>query len=124
VVVHPRAPDLLGRRIVLDHSPTRVGRASDNDIVLDGFSVGRRHAHFEQRGDAWLVTWKLGFSPQFGLSFADCGPTRALSIRTTCAGTPIAVAPSGMSFITSELAAIFTLDPMRTPPTTVDPAPM
>jgi diguanylate cyclase (GGDEF)-like protein len=55
VVVHTRVPDLLGRRMVLDHSPTRVGRASDNDIVLADSSIGRRHAHFEQRGDAWLV---------------------------------------------------------------------
>ena len=55
VVIYTKEPTLLGKRFVLDQSPTRVGRGADNQIVLDGDSVSRRHAHFEQRGDAWLI---------------------------------------------------------------------
>ena len=55
VVIHTKEPTLLGKRFVLEHNPTRVGRGADNHIVLDGDSVSRRHAHFEQRAAAWLV---------------------------------------------------------------------
>ena len=55
VVIYTKEPTLLGKRFVLEHSPTRVGRGADNHIVLDGDSVSRRHAHFEQRGDGWFV---------------------------------------------------------------------
>ena len=55
VVIYTKEPTLLGKRFVLEHNPTRVGRGADNHIVLDGDSVSRRHAHFEQRGEPWLV---------------------------------------------------------------------
>lgn len=55
VVIYTKEPTLLGKRFVLDHSPTRVGRGADNQIVLDGDSVSRRHAQFRQRGDAWVI---------------------------------------------------------------------
>ncbi len=55
VVIYTKEPTLLGKRFVLDRSPTRVGRGSDNQIVLDGDSVSRRHAQFRQKGDAWLI---------------------------------------------------------------------
>ncbi len=55
VVIYTKEPTLLGKRFMLDHNPTRVGRGADNHVVLDGDSVSRRHAHFEQRGTAWLV---------------------------------------------------------------------
>ncbi len=55
IVIYTKEPTLLGKRFVLDQSPTRVGRGSDSQIVLDGDSVSRRHAHFEQRGEAWLI---------------------------------------------------------------------
>lgn len=55
VVIYTKEPTLLGKRFVLEHNPTRVGRGADNHIVLDGDSVSRRHAHFEQRGEAWLI---------------------------------------------------------------------
>ena len=55
VVIYTKEPTLLGKRFVLEHNPTRVGRGADNHIVLDGDSVSRRHAHFEQRGASWLV---------------------------------------------------------------------
>ena len=53
VVIYTKEPTLLGRRFVLDSSPIRVGRGAENHIVLDGDSVSRRHAHFEQRTGAW-----------------------------------------------------------------------
>ncbi|MBI4954285.1 MAG: GGDEF domain-containing protein [Myxococcales bacterium] len=55
VVIYTKEPTLLGKRFVLEKSPTRVGRGSDNDIVLDGDSVSRRHAHIEKRAKQWLV---------------------------------------------------------------------
>jgi diguanylate cyclase (GGDEF)-like protein len=32
-----------------------VGRGSDNDIMLDGDSVSRRHAYFERGGEKWVI---------------------------------------------------------------------
>ena len=43
------------RMVVLDTTPTVIGRASDCGVVLKDFSVSRRHAKFEQRGDVWWV---------------------------------------------------------------------
>jgi diguanylate cyclase (GGDEF)-like protein len=53
VVIYTKEPTLLGRRFVLDNSPIRIGRGAENHIVLEGDSVSRRHAHFEQRGPIW-----------------------------------------------------------------------
>ncbi len=55
VVIYTKEPTLLGKRFVLDASPTRIGRGTDNQIVLDSDSVSRRHAHFEARGKQWIV---------------------------------------------------------------------
>ncbi len=55
VVIYTAEPGLLGKRFVLDRSPLRVGRGTDNHIVLEGDSVSRRHAHFERRGNDWWV---------------------------------------------------------------------
>jgi diguanylate cyclase (GGDEF)-like protein len=55
VVIYTAEPGLLGKRFVLDRSPLRVGRGTDNHIVLEGDSVSRRHAHFERRGSDWFV---------------------------------------------------------------------
>ncbi len=55
VVIYTKEPTLLGKRYVLDMSHMRVGRGAENHVVLDGDSVSRRHAHFEQRGAAWCV---------------------------------------------------------------------
>ena len=55
VVIYTKEPTLLGKRFVLDRNPTRVGRGVDNEVVLDGDSVSRRHAHFEHRGIQWLI---------------------------------------------------------------------
>ena len=55
VTIYTKEPTLLGKRFVLDESPTRVGRGTDNHIVLDSDSVSRRHAEFEAKGTAWTV---------------------------------------------------------------------
>ncbi|WP_437834314.1 diguanylate cyclase [Sorangium sp. So ce1153] len=55
VVIYTTEPVLLGKRFVLKDNPTTVGRGANNHIVLDGESVSRRHAHFEQRPSAWMV---------------------------------------------------------------------
>jgi two-component system cell cycle response regulator len=55
VVIYTAEPGLLGKRFVLDKSPTRVGRGADSQIVLEGDSVSRRHAHLERRTGAWYV---------------------------------------------------------------------
>jgi adenylate cyclase len=43
------------RMVILSTSPMVIGRASDCQVMLKDFSVSRRHAKFEQRGDAWWV---------------------------------------------------------------------
>jgi two-component system, cell cycle response regulator len=55
VVIYTKEPTLLGKRIVLESNTVRIGRGTDNNIVLDGDSVSRRHAHFERRNDAWYA---------------------------------------------------------------------
>jgi diguanylate cyclase (GGDEF)-like protein len=55
VVIYTKEPTLLGKRFVLEATPTRVGRGADNHVVLDGDSVSRRHAHFERRQQSWLI---------------------------------------------------------------------
>ncbi len=53
VVIYTKEPTLLGKRFVLDSSPMRIGRGAENQIVLEGDSVSRRHAHIEARGNVW-----------------------------------------------------------------------
>jgi diguanylate cyclase (GGDEF)-like protein len=55
VVIYTKETGLLGKRFVLDGSVMRVGRGADNQIVLEGDSVSRRHAHFEERQTRWWV---------------------------------------------------------------------
>ena len=55
IVIYTKEPTMLGKRFVLEHSPTCIGRGADNHIVLDGDVVSRHHAKLEHRGDAWLV---------------------------------------------------------------------
>jgi two-component system, cell cycle response regulator len=53
VVIYTKEAGLLGKRFVLDDTVVRVGRGADNQIVLEGDSVSRRHAHFEKRQARW-----------------------------------------------------------------------
>ena len=55
VVIYTAEPGLLGKRFVLDKSPTRLGHGAESQIVLEGDSVSRRHAHLERRAGAWYV---------------------------------------------------------------------
>jgi len=55
VVIYTQDATLLGKRFVLETSPIRIGRGADNNIVLDGDSVSRRHAHLERQDDGWRV---------------------------------------------------------------------
>lgn len=55
VVIYTTDKNMLGKRFVLDGSITRVGRGADNQVVLEGDSVSRRHAHFERRVNGWWV---------------------------------------------------------------------
>ncbi|HET9958414.1 MAG TPA: GGDEF domain-containing protein [Polyangiaceae bacterium] len=55
VVIYTSESGLLGKRFSLDRSILRVGRGTDNHIVLEGDSVSRRHAHLERRGSDWYV---------------------------------------------------------------------
>lgn len=43
------------RRLVLKTSPVGIGRAKDNAIILNDFSVSRHHARLELREDSWWV---------------------------------------------------------------------
>ena len=70
VVIYTAEPGLLGKRFVLDRSPLRVGRGTDNHIVLEGDSVSRRHAHFERRGTEWYVVDDGSIMGQFASSDA------------------------------------------------------
>ena len=55
VVIYTKEATLLGKRFVLNQRTVRVGRGVDNDIVLDGDSVSRRHCYFEKRHDLWFI---------------------------------------------------------------------
>jgi len=53
VVIYTKEPTLLGKRFVLEGGRISVGRGSENQIVLEGDSVSRKHCHFEQRNAIW-----------------------------------------------------------------------
>lgn len=53
VVIYTKEPALLGKRFVLDTNIIRVGRGAENQVVLEGDSVSRKHMHIEQRGGNW-----------------------------------------------------------------------
>jgi diguanylate cyclase (GGDEF)-like protein len=55
VVIYAAEPGLLGKRYVLEKSPVRIGRGADNQIVLEGDSVSRRHCHFDRRQGNWHI---------------------------------------------------------------------
>jgi two-component system cell cycle response regulator len=55
VVIYTKEPNLLGKRFVLEAPRIRVGRGADNQVVLEGDSVSRQHAHFERRGTHWYA---------------------------------------------------------------------
>ena len=63
------------RRLRLDTSPSGVGRAGDNALVLKDFSVSRHHARLERRGDTWWVV-DLGSTNGVKVNGRRVGSTR------------------------------------------------
>jgi hypothetical protein len=55
-VLHEERPDGGGRRIVLDGGPVTIGRAPDNDLVLDDQRVSRHHARLQGRRGMLVLT--------------------------------------------------------------------
>jgi hypothetical protein len=49
-------PDGGGRRFVLDGGPLTIGRATDNDVVLDDRRVSRHHARLQARRGMLVLT--------------------------------------------------------------------
>jgi Protein of unknown function (DUF3662)/Inner membrane component of T3SS, cytoplasmic domain len=49
-------PDGRGRRVVLDGSAVTIGRAPDNDLVLDDRRVSRHHAQLQARRGMLVLT--------------------------------------------------------------------
>ncbi|MBX7197226.1 MAG: GGDEF domain-containing protein [Sandaracinaceae bacterium] len=49
VTIYAKDPAQLGKRYVLEASPTSIGRGHDNHVVLESDSVSRRHCHIERR---------------------------------------------------------------------------
>ena len=43
------------RLLPLDRDELRLGRGSDNDVVLPDFSVSRKHAALRQEGGGWFL---------------------------------------------------------------------
>jgi two-component system cell cycle response regulator len=55
VVIYSKEPRLLGKRFVLEFTPVCLGRGAENDIVLHGYSVSRRHARLDRRNGSWWL---------------------------------------------------------------------
>ena len=54
VVIRSQDPALRGKRFDLDKDVIKIGRSANNDIVLDGDSISRRHAHLKRRAGTWM----------------------------------------------------------------------
>ncbi len=55
VTIYAKDAAQLGKRYVLETSPTTCGRGHDNSIVLDSDSVSRKHCHIERGGGGWFA---------------------------------------------------------------------
>ncbi|MEM7137163.1 MAG: GGDEF domain-containing protein [Myxococcota bacterium] len=55
VIIYTVNSQELGKRFSLSAGPVRLGRGSDNTIVLDNDSVSRRHARVERREGHYLL---------------------------------------------------------------------
>jgi two-component system, cell cycle response regulator len=55
VVIYTKETALMTKRFPLDTPVLRIGRGSENQVVLEGDSVSRRHARIELKGDEWYV---------------------------------------------------------------------
>jgi diguanylate cyclase (GGDEF)-like protein len=96
VVIYTKEPTLLGKRFVLDASPTRIGRGADCHIVLEGDSVSRRHAHLEQRGHVW---WAVDDGSTNGTYVNDEQIAREQNLSN---GDRIKVGPTIFKYLTGQ----------------------
>jgi diguanylate cyclase (GGDEF)-like protein len=55
VTIYSKDPAQLGKRFVLEKSPTSIGRGHDNVIILESDSVSRRHCRIERQGNGWAA---------------------------------------------------------------------
>ncbi|HWP06885.1 MAG TPA: GGDEF domain-containing protein [Polyangiaceae bacterium] len=55
VIIHRRDGLPLTKRIDLSRPIMRIGRDTNNDIVLEDTEVSRRHARLEARGRSWVL---------------------------------------------------------------------
>jgi diguanylate cyclase (GGDEF)-like protein len=58
VTIYSKDPAHLGKRYVLEVSPTLIGRGHDNHVVLDSDSVSRSHCQIERAGNGWAAVDK------------------------------------------------------------------
>jgi diguanylate cyclase (GGDEF)-like protein len=93
VVIYTKEPTLLGKRFVLDDSPTRVGRGTDNHIVLDADSVSRRHAHFVSKAKSWLV------SDDGSTNGTYCNDEQVLRENVLCNGDRVKIGSTIFKFL-------------------------
>jgi two-component system cell cycle response regulator len=77
VIIFAAVPTDFGRRHVLKHPLTTIGRGRDNDIALQSDAVSRRHAMLERRGMDIVVT-DLGSTNG---TFVNDEPTRLKESR-------------------------------------------
>jgi diguanylate cyclase (GGDEF)-like protein len=56
VVIYAPTSDQLGKRFSLSDAPIRVGRGTDNDVVLHSDSVSRRHALIEAYSGGYRIS--------------------------------------------------------------------
>jgi adenylate cyclase len=98
-----------GRTWNLEGSELRIGRGSDNDVVLSDFSVSRRHAALRNEGGTWYIhdlmstngvqvnrttvkkaPMRVGDRLKVGIfEFEVEGDTAELAKATAVAGTPL-----------------------------------
>ena len=76
------------RRFLLSGGDVSIGRASENGIVLNDFSVSRRHALLSERGGVWTIEdLKSTNGVKVNGEFAPKSPLRANDVLSVGAFT-------------------------------------
>ncbi len=96
VVIYTKEPTLLGKRFVLETETMRIGRGSENHIVLDGDSVSRRHAHIELRSGTW---WAVDDNSTNGTYVNDEQIARAFMLTN---GDRVKVGPTIFKYLSGQ----------------------
>ena len=89
-------------RLRLVTSPSGIGRASDNQLVLKDFSVSRHHARLEKRGDTW---WVVDLGSTNGIKVND----RYVTDTMLTEGDQIQVGNFTLAFFRGESSAGFSV---------------